>query len=235
MSTPDETHSEKETGRVEAFSDGVFAIAITLLVLEIPIQHPTAGIDGTHAGGVLPGQLAQAVLHQWPNFLAYVVSFVVILVMWLNHHAIFQMVHYIDRPFMALNGFLLLLVTFINYPTALVADFLGTPDARFAVSFYSGVFVVITAVYYALWHRAADGHRLIGKDIDPAEVARLSAQYRFGPAIYVVAFIISFINGWVGLAMQGLLALYFAFTGRLGNTRAQRRKDAKATAPPVSA
>ncbi len=212
LATDDLANDEKETSRVEAFSDGVFAIAITLLILEIPVLHPRSG-----DAGVVEGHLAQAVLAQWPNFMAYFVSFIVILVMWLNHHAIFQMVRYIDRTFLILNGLLLLFVTFVNYPTALVADFLGKPDAQFAVSFYSGVFLCITIVFYLLWRHAASGMRLIGKDIDPAAVVKLTQQYRFGPAIYLIAFIISIFNGWVGLVLQGVLALYFAFTGQIGH------------------
>ncbi len=199
---------------------------VTLLILEIPVLRPD---------GAVSGHLAAAVLNQWPNFLAYFVSFIVILVMWLNHHAIFQMVRYIDRPFLILNGLLLLLVTFINYPTALVADFLGKPDAQFAVAFYSGVFVAITVVFYMLWHRAADGMRLIGKDIDPAAVQRLTQQYRFGPAIYVAAFIISILNGWVGLALQGVMALYFAFTGQIGHTAVLKRQGSTSKATPSTA
>jgi uncharacterized membrane protein len=125
------------------------------------------------------------------------------------------MVRRIDRLFLVFNGFLLLLVTFINYPTALVANFIGTDDERFAAAFYSGTFIVIALVYNLLWHRAANGMRLIGKGIAPARVARLSQQYRFGPIFYVATFALAFVNAWVSLALNGALALYFAFTGQI--------------------
>jgi uncharacterized membrane protein len=201
---------EKETGRVEAFSDGVFAIAITLLVLEIPVTHPGTVPHGKH--------LADVVLQQGPNFAAYLVSFVTILVMWLNHHSIFQMVRRIDRLFLVLNGFLLLLVTFINYPTALVANFIATDDERFAAAFCAGTFVIIAVIYNLLWRRAARGMRLIGKRVTAEQVARMTRQYQFGPILYLLTFALAFVNAWASLALNGALALYFAFTGQIERT-----------------
>lgn len=100
------------TARVEAFSDGVFAIAITLLILEIPVPHPGAG--GGH--GKLWGSLAAI----WPSYLAFVFSFFVILIMWVNHHELMRLVRVVDYPFLFANGFLLLSVTFVPFPTAVL-------------------------------------------------------------------------------------------------------------------
>ena len=101
--------AEKETGRVEAFSDGVFAIAITLLILEIKV--PKLSHDSP------PAALARALLDLWPSFLAFLLSFFAILIMWINHHGLFNMVRRVSPGFLYANGFLLLFVSFV--PTAL--------------------------------------------------------------------------------------------------------------------
>jgi len=102
----------RETGRVEAFSDGVFAIAVTLLVLDLKVPKP----------GDLGGEsLLSALARQWPAFLAYLTSFATILVMWVNHHKMFNHIRRTDDRFLFLNGLLLLFVTFVPFPTALVA------------------------------------------------------------------------------------------------------------------
>src|SRR5438093_11825367 len=104
-------------GRVEAFSDGVFAIAITLLILEIRVPHG-------EAGGLWAGLLAL-----WPSYIAFLMSFVVILIMWVNHHELLRMVQGVNYPFLFANGFLLLTVTFISFPMAVLAQVIVTHDA----------------------------------------------------------------------------------------------------------
>ena len=96
---------EKETGRVEAFSDGVFAIAITLLVLEFKVPHLPEGATGR--------DLFHALLKLWPSLIAFLGSFIAILIMWINHHGLFRLIHKIDPPFLFANGFMLLMVTFV--------------------------------------------------------------------------------------------------------------------------
>src|SRR2546425_6587295 len=115
--------------RVEAFSDGVFAIAITLLILEIRVPHVDHG-------------LWNGLLALWPSYVAFLLSFVVILIMWVNHHELLRMVDGISYPFLFANGLLLLTITFVPFPTAVLAAHLGTPEARTAVTFYCGIFVV---------------------------------------------------------------------------------------------
>ncbi len=107
---------EKETGRVEAFSDGVFAVAITLLVLNIQ-PPPINDVDFFK-----DGKLRDYVLQQWPILLAFVTSFATIGVMWTNHHKVFSRVKYIDNNLLLLNLLLLIVIVFIPYPTALLAE-----------------------------------------------------------------------------------------------------------------
>jgi uncharacterized membrane protein len=211
MARPSGAEERRETGRVEAFSDGVFAIAVTLLVLTIPVPHPP-----------LDKPLPQVVLGHWADFLAYTVSFLTILVMWLNHHGVFQLISRIDRPFLILNGLLLLLITFVNYPTALVASYIDSPDGAFVAALYSATLVLIAIFYNLLWRYAAAGERLIARAADPHYVKMLTSQYRFGPLLYLVAFALAFAPGWgawASIALNAALAVYFAFTGRINQVR----------------
>ena len=124
---------DKETSRLEAFSDGVFAIAITLLILEIRV--PQLQVESN-------GNLLLSLGRLWPSFLAFVLSFFVVLLIWINHHELFRMVNRVDRVLMFANGSLLLMVTFIPFPTAMLARYFGTPAANTAVAFYCGTFLV---------------------------------------------------------------------------------------------
>ena len=214
MSSSGEREEEKETGRLEALSDGIFAVAVTLLVLEVKIPPPQT-----------PG-LANLVWQQWPAFLAYVISFVTILIMWVNHHAIFKLVHRTDHTFQIINGLLMLVITFVNYPTAVLAEHMQTADAGdriFAAAFYSATFILISIMFQVLWHYATGKRRLVRKSVDPALIATITSQYRFGPLLYVVAFALAFVSVWASVAVNGGLAIYFAFTGQMtrysGKTR----------------
>src|SRR5262249_22321345 len=133
---------EKETGRVEAFSDGVIAIAITLLILEIKVPKVA---ELTSAG------LWPKLLGLWPSFLAFVMSFGTILVMWVNHHRIFRLVRTTDYPFLYWNGFLLLTITFVPFPTAVLAEHLACSEATTAAAFYAATMVVIAVAFNGLW------------------------------------------------------------------------------------
>jgi uncharacterized membrane protein len=125
---------QKETGRVETFSDGVIAIAITLLILEIKIPKPDE---------IASVSLFIKLLDLWPSFLAFVTSFATILVVWVNHHRVFRLVRTTDYPFLYWNGFLLLTISFVPFPTALLAGHLTSPEAATATAVYAGTNVVM--------------------------------------------------------------------------------------------
>ena len=204
----------KETGRLEAFSDGVFAIAITLLVLNLAV--PTVkGLQADHMK-----MLAQAVAGEGSQFIAYGVSFLTILVMWMNHHSICQFVVRLDRPFIILNGLLLLFTTFVNYPTALVANFVNladgsTADGKFAAGFYSATFIAIAVLYNLLWHRAADGSRLMLGGVDRRTIDTISRQDLVGLLLYVAAFLLALVDARASVLLNAALAVFFAFAGRV--------------------
>lgn len=196
----------RETGRVEAFSDGVFAIAVTLLILQIPI--PDTRTTGTTL-------LSDLVSQGWAYF-AYVVSFLTILIMWINHHILFRQIGRIDRAFLILNGLLLMVITFLDFPTALVARYFNgsTADARTAMLVYAGTSIVMAVCFSLLWFYAARGGRLLAAHADRATVGAITRAYRFGPLYYVVIFLIAFVNVPASLVLTGLMALYFAVFGK---------------------
>jgi uncharacterized membrane protein len=203
VTTDPDTHDsteERETGRLETFSDGVFAIAITLLILQVAVP-------------VHSSQLFHAILHTWPSFLAYALSFLVILIMWINHHTIFRLITRIDRRFMMINGVLLMLITFINYPTAVLADYLTSSHANTALLFFNGTFVVTACVFNVLWRYASWDGRLLGAQVAPERVSAITRAYRFGPLIYAVAFLLALVSVPLSLAVDIGLGIYYAVYG----------------------
>jgi TMEM175 potassium channel family protein len=152
-------HNRWGTGRVEAFSDGVFAIAITLLVLEIRV--PESSFHDLWAG----------IARQWPAYLAYATSFLTIGGIWLGHHAIFRRLEYANNRIMRLNLLLLMAVAFLPYPTRLLADAIHDRDAeRAAVIFYGGILLVISLLLAAIWATVARNRDLLKPEVSEEEV-----------------------------------------------------------------
>lgn len=133
-----------ETGRIEAFSDGVYAIAITLLILDLKVPMTPDG----HLGGAL--------LRQWPAYFAFLVSFAFTGIMWVNHHRLFTHICRSDNRLLFLNLLLLLGVTFVPFPTALLAAHLRGADALTAAAVFNGTYVMIAIFFNVLWHHAVD-------------------------------------------------------------------------------
>lgn len=197
--------TEKETGRLEAFSDGVFAVAITLLVLNlvVPDLSPSAS----------PAALATALGKEWPSYLAFVTSFGTILIMWVNHHALFKLVRRSDTLFMFANGFLLLLVTTVPFATALVARYLGTPAAPTACAVYAGGFAVVNIAYNLLWWSIAHERRLLHLHVSQARVDGLTRSIIGGFPVYLVATALAFWNAYASIAVCFCLWIVWAITG----------------------
>ena len=195
-----------ETQRIEAFSDGVFAIAITLLVLELKVP----GVDEDAALGAM-------LVAQWPHYIALLTSFATIGIMWLNHHRLFRLIRRVDHTLLVLNALLLLGVTVVPFPTALIATHLGHPGGRVAAAVYSGTFVFVAIAFNALWRYASSPRRkpsLLGPPHDSPEVRAVHRQYAFGPLIYLAAFLLGLGSPIAGVALDLGLALFFAFPPR---------------------
>jgi uncharacterized membrane protein len=189
-----------ETGRIEAFSDAVFAIAITLLVLDVKVPR---GLDGGRT-------LAWALGAMWPTYLAFVTSFATILIMWINHHRMFTLIGRADDRLMFYNGLLLLGVTIVPFPTALVAEYLRHDGQNTAAAVYNGTFVFIAICYNLLWRTAAVDDRLLHTDASRQAIQRIFDAYRFGPLLYVVAFALAFVSVTASLVVNLALAVFFS-------------------------
>jgi uncharacterized membrane protein len=196
----------KETGRIEAFSDGVFAIAITLLVLDIKVP-----LDYSE-----PGALLDALVKQWPVYLAYVISFATIGIMWINHHRLLTLIKRSDHMLLLLNTFLLFWVTFVPFPTSLLADYLPREPAvaQIGAMVYSATFFVISIAFNLLWRYASYKNRLIDRKASPHSVRAISRAYAFGPLLYLVAFALALISAPASVAANMLIAAFFALPDR---------------------
>lgn len=194
-----ETAAEKESGRVEAFSDGVFGIALTLLVLELKVPHAPADAGATSAW------LRAALAAEWPSYFAFLVSFLSVLIMWVHHHAMFRFVRRADNILLYVNGIFLLFVTTVPFPTAVIAEYLDTPAATAAAAFYAGTFVLISAAFFTLLRTATRPGTLF-PDADPNCFRALKRGYASGPPIYALATLTALISPW--LCMSICIALW---------------------------
>jgi uncharacterized membrane protein len=189
-----------ETNRAEAFSDGVFAIAITLLILAV-------GIDQARAEGPLEHEL----LHLWPAYIAYAVSFVTIGIMWVNHHLVFRQFARVDRPLLLLNVLLLMLIAFVPFPTRVIAQNAHTAGDREAAALLYGITMTTTAVlFFAVWIYGS--RKLLRPDADPREVSGITRSYLPGAPIYAIATLIALVNAVASLIIFGALALFYAIS-----------------------
>jgi uncharacterized membrane protein len=189
-----------DTGRIEAFSDGVFAIAITLLVIEIGVPHTE---EGTRLFGAL--------LKQWPSYLGYAISFLQIGVIWANHHNRFRFIVRSDHILLFLNILFLMCVAFIPFPTALLAHYLQGSEAErtTAGAVYAGTLAVTAVFFTLLWVYAAAGYRLVDRDLDPSLLQSMTRRYLFGMVAYLAAFALALVNVAASLILIVVLALLF--------------------------
>jgi len=208
---------EKETGRLEAFSDGVFAVAITLLVLNIKIP----GLEGQ-----LPsdGDLWRELPQELPMLVAYVTSFATIGVMWMNHHKLFRHIQHVNNLLIMINILLLLIIVFIPVPTALLAEYLVHPETHAAAVILSCTFFLMACCFNRLWRYAAHDNRLLGKNVDAQSVAAISRQYLFGPLLYLVVFAVSWFSTLACIILSFILALFFALPDRPVRSSRTKRK-----------
>lgn len=190
----------RETTRIEAFSDGVFAIAITLLILEIQVPHAENA-----------EQLRSALLHLWPSYLAFLASFMTIGIMWMNHHRLFTLIERSDDGLMALNLLLLLGQTWVPFPTALLAEHLLGSDGRVAGIVYAASFFVIALFFNVLW-RYAVRTKLVADDLN---VALITKQYALGPIMYGLLVVVAFYSATWVLILSLLYGLYFALPPKI--------------------
>lgn len=208
---------EKETGRIEGFSDGVFAIAITLLVLDLHLPEENAITNGN--------DLLIFMKNQWPTFLAFILSFFSIFIMWVNHHKIFKQIYSRNSAIMFANGLILFLVSAVSYPTALLARYFNGEASSIVVAIYTGTFVLINLAFNLLWFLASRNKKLLRPGITDEAIKKIHNNYLYGLPIYLVALLFSFWIPAVSLMIiLGLWIFWALSSGKIEMNMTQSNK-----------
>ena len=188
-----------DRGRLEAFSDGVFAVAITLLALNLTLAGP--------GHGTLPSQLSA----HWAAFAGYLISFFTIGIIWVNHHALVRQIKSVDRTLLFVNQLLLLFVVLIPVSTAIATDYLpNKPYAGLAMVLYAGIFLGMSVGFSAIFEWTLHGQRVY----QPLPVEQhWPARRRFvsGALVYVLAIVVAVFNALAAFVLIGLVAVYYIF------------------------
>jgi uncharacterized membrane protein len=184
------------TSRLEAFSDGIFAIAATLLILEI-------GVDTSRH------DVGAQLVHLWPSYLAYVTSFLTIGIIWINHHHTVSLMGRVDRTFLFINVILLMTISFLPFPTKLVGDYLQKPGERSAVLAYAATFVVMAAMHLLWWQYARRSRRLIADEVPESALRSVDLAYGPGIPIYVTALLVAFASPLASVVLTFAIAAFY--------------------------
>ena len=194
------------TSRLEAFSDGVFAIAATLLILNVSVGQT---------------RLADELIKIWPSYVAYAVSFVTIGIIWINHHTVMEQIAHVDRVFLMLSILFLANIAFIPFPTRLLAESINRPTDAQAAAIAYGVTLTLTAILFnALWRYAARGRRLLREDANPRTIDGIGRSYLPGPFLYAAATALALINPYVSAACYTAIAIFYILESTLFGSRA---------------
>jgi uncharacterized membrane protein len=186
------------SSRLEAFSDGVLAIAITLLILEVGVPEAD------------PGGLASALAHQWPSYAAYALTFVIIGIMWVNHHELFDDIELVTRSLMFLNIFLLMTIAFLPFPTALMAEYLREGDnSHIATAVYGANMALIGVGFLAIWFYLSRNPHLMVDGLDAGDARQAMRRTLPGPIIYGATIGLAYVWAPACLVVYAAMALYF--------------------------
>jgi uncharacterized membrane protein len=186
------------SGRLETFADGIFAIAATLLILNVDSQV-TGGGHG----------LGHELLHVWPSYVAYAVSFLTIGIIWVNHHAVMGQIGRVDRAFLFQNVGFLMCVAFIPFPTRLVAEHARDHGATVSALAYGATLTATAVLFSVIWFYAARGKRLLRADADPRIVSGITRSYLPGPWLYLLATLIAFASPTISVLLFGAIAVFY--------------------------
>ena len=198
-----------ETTRMETFSDGIFAIAATLLVLELSVH----GVSGKRLGHEL--------LHIWPSYLAYVTSFVTIGIIWINHHHTVSLVGRVNRTFLFINNLLLLTIAFLPFPTKLVADYLRGDGEKAATLAYAATFVLMALLHQAWWQYARRGRRLIAESVPDSALRAVDQAYAPGVPMYATVLVVAFFSPLAAVFLTFGIAAFYLPSAALFDRRSE--------------
>jgi uncharacterized membrane protein len=192
------TNEIKETSRLEAFSDGVFGFAITLLVLDIHV--PVVGEGDT---------LWQVIVKDWVTYLSFLIGFSTILICWINHHFMFDFIYKSNSKLLLLNGFKLLVVTFTPFATSLLSKYINTPEQQTAVNIYAFNFSLMGSSMFFIWLYAYQNNLM--KPESYGSLRTITHYYFLAVALPFSIFIFSFIDIWLCLGIAGVMFVTFLF------------------------
>jgi uncharacterized membrane protein len=200
------------TARLETFSDGVFAIAATLLILNVTVSGAPLG---------------SALVHAWPSYAAYAVSFLTIGIMWANHHGVFSQIGKVDRTFLMINVVFLMCVAFVPFPTKLVAENIHRPGLGAAALTYGFTLTLTAFAYNALWFYAARGGRLLRADADPKTVTGISRSFLPGPWIYLTATLLALAWPKLSVVLFAAIAFFYMLESALFGRRVEPEPESE--------
>lgn len=194
------TEHQKDTARVETFSDGVFCIAVTLLSIEIGVE-----VANNKTNAILFNSLVE----KWPILLAYVISFVNVLLAWIGHHGIFKNLRNTDNAVMISNGVLLMIVALVPFPTKTLGQFLLTDALKAAVIFYTGYFVLISIAFRVLWQTIVRNKSLWTHGLTAAQIKRTTKNENIGLICNTAIMLAAFLNPWIALVLSFIMWVYW--------------------------
>ncbi|MCU0344542.1 MAG: TMEM175 family protein [Ignavibacterium sp.] len=191
-----------EKNRLEAFSDGVIAIIITLLVLEIKVPHIHGDINSQ--------KIIEALFSIAPKFFSWALSFFMLLIMWINHHRIFNELEKSDNNILWLNGMLLFFMSFVPFPTAFMGDYFTQPMSTF---FFGICLMLVGIAFYFLRAYLVKKPQLFKKEVDLSHQKKLAAKTLLGPAFYFIGAISSFLSIIVAYIIYVAVPVYYIYFG----------------------
>ncbi|HEV7990486.1 MAG TPA: TMEM175 family protein [Gemmatimonadaceae bacterium] len=207
MASPEVPSADEEPtpARIEAFSDGVFSIIITLLALDLRVPR-----DGAHRSA----PLVDVLLEQWPMYLAFIASFLQVGVVWANHHAMFHYIRRTDHRMLVYNLLLLMAVAVLPFTSALLAEHVrgSRSDLRVAAVVYSGMLGICGVFFNAVWQHALDAG-LVKPQADPHRLYALRRHWLLIPVFYAIALVFALLSPRVSLGIYLLLLFYYALPG----------------------
>jgi len=192
--TKDSFNTEMTTSRLEAFSDGVFAIAITLLIIEIKVpSHETLKQES----------LMEYIIRHWPKYFAYVFAFINIGIYWVNHHYLFKFFKRTDHVFNLLNVFFLMTIAFVPYPAGILGEYIVEPEHRkSAISFFIFSMWLPAFAWLLIWLYASHEKRLTDERLSETFTKKLARLFFLSNVLYIISFLISLVNPVAGIAVS---------------------------------
>lgn len=186
--------------RIENLNDGIFAIVMTLLALDLKVP------------GIINENLLEELIGVWPRFFIFFVSFVMLGVYWIGQHNQFHHIRFVDRKFLWISIIFLMFITLLPFTTGIIANYSGQTSA---ISIYGLNLIIIGAVGYVRWSYATKNHRLVSHSIDVRLVEMQKKRVLFSPAVCLLAVLFSFSNAWISLVLYAAIPVYYVFPGEV--------------------